>query len=180
MLNLTRRSLQRVSLSAFLLILIGGIFSAQAQTNSSTPALAKSQSNGNAAAASSNDDANALAPVYHDFKGVQIGMSADEVRRKLGRPKESDETQDFFVFSDTQLARVYYDNAHKATAIIVTYIGKSNGAPSPKDILGSDIEAKSDGSMYKMVQYPKAGFWVAYSRVSGDEPMTIITMQKMN
>ena len=34
--------------------------------------------------------------------------------------------------------------------------------------------------MYKMVSYPKAGYWVAYSRTAGDEPLTIITMQRTN
>jgi hypothetical protein len=28
--------------------------------------------------------------------------------------------------------------------------------------------------------YPKAGYWVAYSRTAGDEPLTIITMQRKN
>jgi hypothetical protein len=32
--------------------------------------------------------------------------------------------------------------------------------------------------MYKMVNYPAAGYWVAYSRTPGDEPMVMVTMQK--
>jgi hypothetical protein len=38
-------------------------------------------------------------------------MSADEVHRKLGKPKEEGPAQDFFVFSDKERARVYYDSA---------------------------------------------------------------------
>ncbi len=117
-------------------------------------------------------------PLYSEFKGLKLGASQEEARKLLGRPQEMDKTQDFFVFSERERARVYYDDEGKVSAIIVTYIGKSANAPAAKAILGSDIEAKPDGSMYKMVNYPKAGYWVAYSRTAGDEPLTIITMQR--
>ena len=120
-----------------------------------------------------------VTPLYKEYKGVRLGMSADEVRQKLGRPKEAGEEQDFFVFSDTERARVYYDGAHKATAIISTFIGKASNAPPPEAVLGAAVEAKPDGTLYQLVQYPEAGYWVAYSRTAGDEPLTIITMQAM-
>ncbi len=119
-------------------------------------------------------------PLYGEFKGLKLGASRDEARKLLGRPQEMDKTQDFFVFSERERARVYYDDKGKVSAVIVTYIGKSANAPAPKAILGSDIEAKQDGSMYRLVQYPKAGYCVAYSRTAGDEPLTIITMQRKN
>ena len=119
-------------------------------------------------------------PRYTDFKGVKIGVTRDAARKRLGAPQQKDEAQDFFVFSERQRARVYYDSKGAVSAVIVTYIGKSADVPTPKAILGSEVEAKSDGSLYRLVQYPKAGYWVAYSRTSGDEPLTMITMQKMN
>jgi hypothetical protein len=119
-------------------------------------------------------------PLYAEFKGLKLGASQNEARKLLGNPQEKDKTQDFFVFSDRERARVYYDDKGSVSAIIVTYIGKSANAPTPKAVLGSDVEAKQDGSMYKMVNYPKAGYWVAYSRTAGDEPLTIITMQRTN
>jgi hypothetical protein len=119
-------------------------------------------------------------PLYGEFKGLKLGASQGEARKLLGNPREKDKAQDFFVFSERERARVYYDDKGAVSAIIVTYIGKSAKAPEPKAILGSDIEAKPDGSMYKMVSYPKAGYWVAYSRTAGDEPLTIITMQRSN
>ena len=119
------------------------------------------------------------APLYSDYKGVKLGMSAGDVRKKLGRPKDAGKEQDFFVFSDTERARVYYDDKGNASAIIVTYIGKSGNAPPPETILGARLDANADGSMYKLVQYPKAGYWIAYSRTAGDEPLTMVTMQKM-
>lgn len=119
-------------------------------------------------------------PLYREYKGVALGMSADEVRKKLGKPKDAGKVQDFFVFSDRERTRVYYDDKGNASAVIVTYIGKSSNAPTPQAILGAELESNADGSMYKLVQYPKAGYWIAYSRTAGSEPLTIITMQKMN
>jgi hypothetical protein len=120
------------------------------------------------------------APLYGEFKGLKLGANRDEARKLLGNAQEKEKTQDFFVLSDRERARVYYDGKGAVSAIIVTYIGKSANAPTPQAVLGADVEAKPDGSMYKMVSYPKAGYWVAYSRTAGDEPLTIITMQKMN
>ena len=116
-------------------------------------------------------------PLYREYRGVALGMSADEVRDKLGKPREKSDAMDFYVFNDRERARVYYTDG-RATAVIATYIGKDAPAPAPAAVLGSEIEAKPDGSMYRMTPYPEAGYWVAYSRTPGDAPMTIITMQK--
>lgn len=120
----------------------------------------------------------AAEPLFKEYKGVRVGLSADEVRAKLGKPEEKSDAMDFFVFSDRERARVYYDKDKKAHAVIVTYIGRNGGAPLPAAVIGTEIEAKADGSMYQMVTYPQAGYWVAYSRTAGDSPMVMITMQK--
>ncbi|HWS54188.1 MAG TPA: hypothetical protein VN228_08680 [Pyrinomonadaceae bacterium] len=120
----------------------------------------------------------AAEPLYREYKGVKLGMKADEARGKLGTPQEKDKVQDFFVLSETERARVYYDDKGEVSAVIVTYVGRGANAPDAKTVLGSEIEAKPDGSAYKLVTYPEAGYWVAYSRTAGDEPLTIITMQK--
>jgi hypothetical protein len=119
----------------------------------------------------------AAEPLLRDYKGVTLGMSAGDARAKLGKPEEKSEAMDFYVFSERERARVYYQDG-KVSAIIATYIGKDGGAPPPASVLGTEIEAKPDGSLYKMVTYPQAGYWVAYSRTPGDSPMVMITMQK--
>ncbi len=45
-------------------------------------------------------------------------------------------------------------------------------------VLGAEIEARPDGSMYRMSNYPQAGYRVAYSRTPGDALMVMITRQK--
>jgi len=119
----------------------------------------------------------AVAPLYSEYRGVKLGMSAKEVRAKLGKPEEKSDVMDFYVFNDRERARVYYTDG-KATAVIATYIGKDANAPAPATVLGTEIEAKPDGSMYQMTPYKQAGYWVAYSRTPGDSPLVIITMQK--
>ena len=116
-------------------------------------------------------------PLYREYKGIKLGMSAEDVRAKLGKPEEKSDAMDFYVFSDKERARVYYQEG-KASAIIATYMGRESGAPAPLSVLGTEIAAKPDGSLYEMKTYPQAGYWVAYSRTTGDAPMVIITMQK--
>ena len=42
-----------------------------------------------------------------------------------------------------------------------------------------DVAAGADGRLYKLVRYPTAGYWVAYSRTTGDAPVVSVTMKKM-
>ncbi|HEX2272165.1 MAG TPA: hypothetical protein VHH35_21665 [Pyrinomonadaceae bacterium] len=116
-------------------------------------------------------------PLFTDYRGVKIGMSADEVRSKLDQIKKG-EGQDFLVLSDQESAQIYYDNQGKVTAISVDYFDNGK-APSPDAVLGIAIQAKADGSMYQLNRYPEAGYWVSYNRTAGDKPIVTITMQKM-
>ena len=118
-------------------------------------------------------------PVFTEFKGVRIGMSADESRKKLGSPRDKSPEQDFYIFNDTQTVQVFFDKAGSVTAISIDFMSGANSVPSAKDVLGTDAEKKADGSVYKMLRYPKAGYWVSYSRTAGDSPTTTITMQKI-
>jgi hypothetical protein len=118
-------------------------------------------------------------PAFHEFRGVKIGMVADEARKKLGTPKDKGTEQDFYVFNDNEAVVIYYDKTGAVSAISVDFMSGANGVPSSKDILGAEAEAKSDGSIYKVVRYPKAGYWVSYSRTAGADPTVTITMQKI-
>jgi len=119
-------------------------------------------------------------PLFADFRGVNIGMPADEVRKKLGGPRDKGDDLDLYVFNDTQAVQVYYDKAKTVSAISIDFMTGATGIPSPKDVVGSDPDARPDGSSYKMVRYPKAGYWVSYSKTAGDSPTITITMQKID
>jgi len=189
--TLSRRALSAASLFA-LLVALAPLAVAQSQTQTTqaptqpqqttpparTEASAKSETQVASAPAGEAVGARAAAePLYKEYRGVSLGMSAQEVRAKLGKPEEKSDAMDFYVFSDRERARVYYTDG-KATAVIATYIGKDGGAPPPVKVLGTEIEAKPDGSMYMMTPYQQAGYWVAYSRTPGEQPLIMITMQK--
>jgi hypothetical protein len=116
---------------------------------------------------------------FKDYRGVQLGMTADEVRKKLGTPKDKGDEQDFFVFGDHESAQIVYDSTHKVITISADYLSTEATVPTCKQVLGSEVEAKADGSVYKMIRFPKAGYWLSYNRTAGASPMTSITWQKI-
>lgn len=116
-------------------------------------------------------------PLYKDYKGVQIGMTADEARAKLGQPALKGDDQDFYVFSDKETAQVLYDAQHIVRVISVDYLG-GVGAPDPQTVVGGDLELRN-GSAYKLVRYERMGFWVSYNRTPGPMMTVTITLQKI-
>jgi hypothetical protein len=119
-------------------------------------------------------------PVFKEYRGVQIGMTTEDARKKLGNPKDKGDEQDFYVFSERETAQIVYDKTHKVTILSVDFSAGAPDVPTPKSVIGADIEPKADGSMYKMIRYAKAGYWVSYNRTAGDSPMVSITIQKID
>ena len=120
-------------------------------------------------------------PVWQSYKGVGIGTTADEVRAKLGAAKSEDAQGFFYIFSDTENAQFLLDNNKKVRTVSVVFTAESTVAPKFPDVFGNtaELEAKPDGSIYKMVKYTDAGYWVSYSRMAGDKAMVIVMIQKM-
>jgi len=118
-------------------------------------------------------------PVFHEYRGVKLGWLADDVRKKLGDPANKGDEQDFYVFGK-ETAQVLYDKAtRQVTAISVDFMNGASEVITPQQVFGSDIDTKPDGSKYKLVRYPKAGYWVSYSRTAGDSPIITVTIQKL-
>jgi hypothetical protein len=117
-------------------------------------------------------------PPFSAYKGVRIGMAAEEARKLLGSPTDKDDHQEVFNVNDGESCQVYYDAAKKVSAVSITYFS-AKAVPAVKSVLGEEPEAKPDGSFTKLIRFPKAGYWVSYTRTSGDSPMTIIAMQKI-
>lgn len=119
------------------------------------------------------------APNKYLYKGIFIGNKADEVRGKLGEPKDKSAAQDLYVFSDEESAQFMYDANGVVTAIMLNFSTKMSKAPTPKEVLGEEVPANADGGIFKMVRYPKAGYWISYNRVPGDDGLIIVAMQKI-
>ena len=169
----TRTLIRLLSLPALLLILTISI--ANGQTVSSP---SEQEEVATAIDKSASTAATPNVPIFADYRGVTIGMTAEDVRTKLDQLKKGDR-QDYLVLSERESAQIYYDDAGKVTAISIDYFGNDSNAPSPDAVLGVALEAKADGSMYQLNRYPDAGYWVSYNRTAGDKPIVTITMQKM-
>jgi hypothetical protein len=117
--------------------------------------------------------------VIHDYRGIQLGMLADEVRKKLGDPKDKSDEQDFYLFSESETAQIVYDKTRKVVTISADFLTAANRVPTAKQIFGAEVEAKADGSVYKMVRFTRAGYWLSYNRTSGNSPLTTVTLQKI-
>jgi hypothetical protein len=126
--------------------------------------VAAAQTTRTAPTAAAKDDG----PVFHEYRGVQIGWLADDVRKKLGAPANTSER-----------LQIIYDKTGKVTTISVDFMKVGPDVITPQQVFGADFETKPDGSKHKLVRYPKAGCWVSYSRTAGDTPIVSITIQKM-
>ena len=135
-------------------------------------ALAATGARAQGPAAKDNDE-----PPFHEYKGVRIGMTVDESRKKLGSPTDKGDVQDFYAINDNETAQIFYDAEKKVYALSIIYMG-GGALPTAKAVLGAEVESKPDGSMHRRVDFPKAGYWIAYSRTSGDSPLVTVTMQK--
>lgn len=119
-------------------------------------------------------------PVFHEYRGIQIGWLADDVRKKLGDPAAKGDEQDYYVFGEKERAQILYDKKTRmVTTISVDFNSDAPEVITPQQVFGGDVESKADGSKHRLVRYPKAGFWVSYSRTAGDTPIITITLQKL-
>jgi hypothetical protein len=120
-------------------------------------------------------------PLLREYRGVALGMTAQEVRRTLGEPADKSDEQDFYNFSETESAQIFYDSAGKVKAVSAHFTGDgAASAPTPKTLFGEEASPKADGSVFKLVRYPRAGCWVSYSRTAGDQQLVTVSMQKIN
>jgi hypothetical protein len=119
-------------------------------------------------------------PLFHEYRGIQIGTLAEDVRKKLGSPADKSVEQDFYVFDEKETAQILYDKTGKVITISVDFMVGANDVLTPTQLFGGEIEAKADGSKYKMVRYPKAGCWLSYNRTAGNQPLITVTLQKID
>lgn len=161
-------------------VFVAGVF-ALALAWSTVPAVAAQEIAGAQSADATEEaagESSTVAPVVKEYKGVRIGMSADEARGALGGSDAAKDKQDVFLVSDDEMAQLFFDKDGKLQAVSVTYLQKSD-APAATAVLGVEVPAGADGRVYKLIRYPEAGYWVSYNRTAGDAPVVTVTMKKM-
>lgn len=162
------RNSKRYFFSVLMVVVICGLGLANANAQA-----AKSR-----AAASGGAVAAVQQPLYTNYKGVRLGMAAQEARAKLGEPAMKADDQDYFAFSDHETAQIGYDAARKVTTISVDYMN-GVGAPDYKTVVGAELETQPNGALYRVVRYESLGFWVSYSRTAAPAMIVTITIQKI-
>ena len=116
-------------------------------------------------------------PLYREYRGVRLGMTAAEARAKLGEPAMKSDEQDFYIFSANETAQIVYVE-QKVVTISTDYTG-GIGAPDYKSVVGEDLLQKPDGSLFKMVLYDSERFWVSYNKSASATPVVTITIGTM-
>jgi len=148
-------------IGALLLLLLGAIAKGQTATHALKAVSAPSQME---------------QPLYREYRGVRLGMTAAETRAKLGEPAMKSNEQDFYVLSQNETTQIAYDAFQKVVTISTDYTG-GIGAPDYKSVVGSGLLTRPDGSLFRMVQYPSEGMWVSYNKSAAMVPVVTITIQ---
>ena len=149
-------------IGVILLLILGVIATGQTKTDALKVAKGHSQ---------------AQQPLYREYRGVRLGMTAAEARTKLGEPAMKSDEQDFYVFSANETAQLVYV-AQKVVTISTDYAG-GVGAPDYKSVVSEDLEQRPDGSLFRMVFYNSERFWVSYNKSASVVPVVTITIGTM-
>ncbi|HEY0375904.1 MAG TPA: hypothetical protein VGC87_03010 [Pyrinomonadaceae bacterium] len=117
-------------------------------------------------------------PLFRDYRGITIGMTADQVHARLGTPQEASKGQEYYPRSESEFAQVIYDSAQRVKVVAVTYVGEA-AAPTAQAVFDEEVAAAADGAIHKAVNYPAAGYSVSYYRTGGTDPLITVTIQKL-
>ncbi len=151
------------AIGVILLLIFGVIASGQTETQAKNVARGHSQ---------------IQQPLYKEYRGVRLGMTAAEARAKLGEPSMKSDEQDFYIFSANETAQIGYVE-QKVVTISIDYAG-GVGAPDYKSVVGEGLLLqRPDGSLFRMVIYGSERFWVSYNKSASAVPVVTITIGTM-
>jgi hypothetical protein len=114
-------------------------------------------------------------PLYREYRGVRLGMTAAEVRAKVGEPTFKSDELDFFVISANETAQIAYNASQKVTTISTDYTG-GVGVPDYRNVVGEGLLQRPDGSVFRMVMYDSERLWVSYNKSTSLVPVVTITI----
>lgn len=116
-------------------------------------------------------------PLYREYRGVRLGMTAAETRAKLGEPMFKSDDQDVYAFRSDETAQIVYDAENKVVTISIDYTG-GVGAPDYRTVVGAGLLLqRPDGSLFRVVHYNAERLWVSYNKSADVVPMVTITIQ---
>ena len=117
---------------------------------------------------------------FAEYRKVVIGTEASAIKEMWGDPKIEDADGFLYELSESEMAQIVIGPDKKVKAISITY-ADGKGAPAFGEVFGDGVkpEKKENGTVYRMVRYPEAGYWVSYYAGSGDKPSVTVTIQKL-
>lgn len=113
-------------------------------------------------------------PAMREFRDISIGTPAVELKKAWGKPAVEDKDGYLYEFSDEELVQVAIGTEKKVDAIAATF-RDGTGAPTIESVFGPGVKpaAGENGSVYHLVRYPEAGYWVSYSSQGKGNAVTI-------
>lgn len=115
--------------------------------------------------------------VFKDYRGVTLGMSAADVRQKLGKPEDQSDAEDSFEPAKGETLRIIYNAEKKVRMMSIMFTESIEKAPTPQALFGEDAQANEGGGVFKRMDFTEQGFWISYAKIAGDNPMIVITVQ---
>lgn len=150
-------------IGAILLLALGVVAKGQAQTSVAKTVSAQAQ---------------IQQPAYREYRGIRLGMTATEVRAKLGEPALKSDEQDFYVVSASETAQFAYNAAHQVMTISTDYMN-GVGAPDYRTVVGEGLLERPDGSLFRMVLHDSERYWVSYNKSASVVSVITITIGTM-
>jgi hypothetical protein len=111
---------------------------------------------------------------YREYRGVRLGMTAAEVRAKLGTAALQTDDQDFYVVSANESTQIMYRD--QKVFMISTDYTNGAGAPDYRSVVGEKLLQRPDGSVFSMVRIDAERFWVSYNKSATTVPVVTITL----
>jgi hypothetical protein len=117
-------------------------------------------------------------PLYREYRGVRLGMTAAESRAKLGEPAMKSDDQDFYAFNSNETTQIAFEGEKVVT--ISTDYTNGTGAPDYRSVVGDGmLLQRPDGSQFRMVMHTAQGFWVSYNKSASVVPVVTVTIGKL-
>ena len=111
---------------------------------------------------------------YREYRGVRLGMTAAEVRAKLGKAALETDEQDYYVVSANESAQIMYRD--QKVFMISTDYTDGVGAPDYRSVVGDRLLQRPDGSLFSMVRIDAERVWVSYNKSATTVPVVTITL----
>lgn len=112
----------------------------------------------------------------HEYKGVRLGMSRDQVKEVVGKPSDSTDTSDDFKLTGEDMMTIHYEN-NMVKAIQIAFFDIKN-VPEWKTVVGdAEVNHSDSGARHARKVMADENYWVSIWQ-NKDGSMTRITISR--